>query len=39
MERLLLAKSKDGVHWTRPKLGLVDWNGSTANNLIKFIGK
>jgi len=38
MERLLLAKSKDGQHWTKPKLGLVNYNGSTANNLVKFTG-
>ena len=38
LERCCLAKSKDGIHWTKPKLGLVNYNGSTANNLIKFTG-
>ena len=28
------AESKDGVHWTRPELGLFDFNGSKANNII-----
>ena len=27
------AESSDGVHWERPGLGLVDWNGSRDNNL------
>eukprot|EP01046_Picozoa_sp_COSAG06_P000113 COSAG06_NODE_4_length_41837_cov_204.557597_8_plen_209_part_00 len=38
LERLCLAKSKDGQHWTKPKLGLVDYNGSKDNNLLKFTG-
>jgi hypothetical protein len=38
LERLCLAKSKDGQHWTKPKLGLVNYNGSTENNLVKFTG-
>lgn len=28
------AESDDGLHWTKPSLGLVDVNGSKANNLI-----
>ncbi|MEZ6087577.1 MAG: hypothetical protein R3C05_06040 [Pirellulaceae bacterium] len=28
------AESKDGVKWVKPKLGLVEWNGSKENNLI-----
>ncbi|NDZ79530.1 hypothetical protein G3I19_13575 [Streptomyces sp. SID10853] len=28
------AESADGVHWTKPALGIVDFNGSTANNLL-----
>ena len=28
------AESKDGVHWTRPKLGLVAYGGSKENNII-----
>jgi len=27
------AESEDGVHWVKPNLGLVEWNGSRANNL------
>ena len=28
------AESKDGIHWTKPKLGLFDWNGSKDNNIV-----
>jgi hypothetical protein len=28
------AESKDGIHWTRPELGIVEFNGSKANNII-----
>ena len=28
------AESRDGVHWTKPDLGLVEINGSTKNNVI-----
>jgi hypothetical protein len=28
------AESKDGIHWTKPKLGLFEWNGSKENNII-----
>lgn len=28
------AESKDGIHWTRPELGLVKFNGSKKNNII-----
>jgi len=28
------AESHDGVAWKKPNLGLQEWNGSTANNLI-----
>ncbi len=28
------AESKDGVHWTKPSLGLVEWEGSKDNNII-----
>lgn len=31
---LCLAVSTDGLHWERPKLGLVKFNGSTANNIV-----
>ena len=33
-ETLCVAKSKDGIHWTRPELGIVEFDGSTKNNLI-----
>jgi hypothetical protein len=29
-----LALSKDGVHWTRPRLGLIEFAGNKDNNLI-----
>jgi len=28
------AESKDGIRWTKPSLGRVEFNGSTANNLV-----
>ena len=28
------AESIDGIHWVRPNLGIVEFNGSTENNLI-----
>ena len=28
------AESRDGIHWTKPKLGLVDFEGSTQNNIV-----
>jgi len=28
------AESKDGIHWTRPELGLVEFQGSKKNNII-----
>lgn len=28
------AESKDGVHWTKPDLGLFDFNGSKQNNIV-----
>jgi len=31
---LAYATSKDGVHWEKPSLGLVDFEGSTENNLL-----
>lgn len=33
-ESLCVAESRDGIHWTRPKLGIVEFNGSKQNNLI-----
>lgn len=35
---LAYAESRDGIHWTKPPLGLVEWNGSTANNLFFQFG-
>ncbi len=31
---LCYAESTDGIHWTRPELGLFEFNGSRANNII-----
>ncbi|MBI4556952.1 MAG: hypothetical protein HY706_05155 [Candidatus Hydrogenedentes bacterium] len=31
---LALAISKDGAHWEKPKLGVVEWKGSKENNLV-----
>ena len=28
------AESKDGIHWLRPDLGIISFNGSKANNII-----
>jgi len=39
--RALYAESTDGVQWTKPKLGLVEYRGSKDNNILKldpFIG-
>lgn len=32
--RLCYATSSDGVHWQRPKLGLVEFQGSRENNIV-----
>jgi hypothetical protein len=32
--RLALATSKDGIHWDKPELGAVEWNGSRKNNIV-----
>ena len=34
--RVAYAESDDGINWTKPNLGLVEVNGSTANNLCKI---
>jgi|GEM_PF-235302 len=34
--RVGYAESDDGVNWTKPDLGLVDYRGSTNNNLVKM---
>ena len=28
------AESKDGINWVKPEIGLVEYNGSTANNIL-----
>ena len=33
-ETLCLAESRDGIHFTRPELGIVEFRGPTRNNLI-----
>lgn len=33
------AESKDGVQWTKPELGLVEFNGSTKNNICLIEGE
>ncbi len=30
------AESDDGIHWTKPELGLVEFNGSTRNNICRI---
>lgn len=31
---LCYAESKDGIHWQKPNLGVYEWHGSTANNIV-----
>ncbi len=31
---LCYARSKDGLHWEKPELGLIEYNGSKANNIV-----
>ena len=33
---LCYATSADGMHWDKPALGLVEFNGSTQNNIVDF---
>lgn len=33
-ESVCYAESSDGVHWTKPKLGICDFRGSKSNNII-----
>ncbi|MEN3307162.1 MAG: hypothetical protein V7603_3364 [Micromonosporaceae bacterium] len=35
---LCYATSTDGITWTKPSLGKVDFNGSTANNIVNKLG-
>ena len=32
------AESKDGIHWVKPELGLHEYNGSKANNIVILTG-
>ncbi len=32
------AFSKDGIHWTKPSLGVQEWRGSTDNNIVLQTG-
>jgi len=34
--RVAYAESEDGVHWTKPNLGLVEYNGDKDNNLVQM---
>ena len=36
--RVCYATSKDGVNWVKPGLGLVDFHGSKANNIVNLRG-
>ncbi len=33
------AESRDGIHWEKPKLGLVSFRGSRANNIVMAYGR
>lgn len=33
-ETVCYAESSDGIHWTKPNLGLFAWNGSKENNIV-----
>ena len=37
-QRVCFAKSRDGYNWEKPELGLVEYNGSTRNNLVDIQG-
>jgi len=32
--RIGYLESRDGIHWQRPRVGIIDFNGSTENNLV-----
>ena len=36
-EHTAYAESDDGLSWTRPRVGLVEYNGSTDNNLVNLL--
>jgi len=33
---LAMATSEDGVHWKKPNLGAIDWQGSRAHNIVAW---
>jgi hypothetical protein len=33
-ERTCVAESEDGINWTKPELGLFDYGGTSANNIV-----
>ena len=35
--RVCYAVSKDGIHWEKPELGLVEYGGDTQNNLVDLL--
>lgn len=37
--KLCYAESRDGIHWTKPNLGLVEFAGSKNNNIVMMSGK
>lgn len=37
VEVCCVAESADGIHWTRPKLGLFEFNGSKENNIVWMV--
>lgn len=37
-QRVCLARSRDGYTWEKPRLGLVEYRGSTRNNLVDMLG-
>ncbi|MSU70002.1 MAG: hypothetical protein EXS39_04350 [Opitutaceae bacterium] len=37
--RLCFARSKDGVHWEKPSLGLLEYAGNRKNNLVELDGR
>lgn len=37
--KLFMARSDDGFRWEKPDLGVVDWRGSTANNIVLDSGR
>ncbi len=34
-EQVCYAESLDGIHWVKPDLGLVEWQGSKRNNILR----